>query len=131
MEFGYDQVAQYFSPFPVNPMREVYNHREFERVGFSKSVLDDAGIPNYIRNEHSNNLITGLPSPLFTPALFVVNDDDYAEAMQILDAIHHPPNSQAADWSCPKCGELVSGNFDSCWKCGFMRVSPSGDSTEP
>lgn len=114
----------------TNPMKEVFNHQEFERVGLYQSVLDEAGIPNFIRNENSNNLITGLPSPLFTPALFVVEDSDYGKAMEILGALQDATPSQAADWRCPKCGEEVPGNFDSCWKCEAVRQRVSENTDE-
>lgn len=103
-------------------MKEVFNHQEFERVGLCQSILEEAGIPTFIRNETSNNLIIGLPSPLFVPTLFVVEDGDYEEAMRILNAITDTPPSQASEWVCPKCGEQVPGNFDTCWQCGRVRV---------
>jgi len=28
-----------------------------------------------------------------------------------------PDESTGPEWRCPKCGELVPGNFDVCWKC--------------
>ncbi|CAN5661757.1 hypothetical protein BH11VER1_BH11VER1_36700 [soil metagenome] len=102
-------------------MKEVFNHQEFERVGLCQSILDEAGIPSFIRNEISNNLITGLPSPLFAPALFVIEDADYEKAMEIIAALQDATPSPASDWSCPKCGESVPGNFDTCWQCETAR----------
>lgn len=111
-------------------MREVFNHQEYTRVGFYKSVLDEAGIPNFIRNQYTNHLITSMPSALFFPSLCIVNDEEYDEAMQILGAIHDAPQSQAADWRCPKCNEEVPGNFDSCWQCGAVRADSSDNTNE-
>ena len=28
-------------------------------------------------------------------------------------------------WSCPKCGERLEDQFDSCWRCAFPAASPS------
>jgi putative signal transducing protein len=107
-------------------MREVFVNQDHARVGFYKSILDEAGIPNFVRNEYINNSVTELPSPLFFPALCVVHDDDYERAMKILREIYYAPPSQAPDWPCPKCGEEVPGNFDSCWKCGAPRTDSPG-----
>ncbi len=101
-------------------MREVFVNQDHARVGFYKSVLDEAGIPNFVRNEIANN-ITEIPSPLFFPALCVVHDEDYDEAMRILGEIYYARPSQAADWSCSNCREQVPGTFDSCWQCGALR----------
>ena len=111
-------------------MREVFVNQDHTRVGFYKSVLDEAGIPNFVRNESSNNSLTEMPSMLFFPALCVVNDDDYDRAMKILGEIYYSPPSQAADWRCPKCGEEVPGTFDSCWKCGTLHPDAPSNSKE-
>lgn len=103
-----------------NEVREVFVNQDHARVGFFKSVLDDAGIPSFVRNETSNHSLT-VPSPLFFPALCVLRDDDYEEAMRILGGIYYGQPSQAPQWHCAKCGEEVPGTFDSCWQCGAAR----------
>ena len=103
-------------------MREVFVHQDHARVGFYKSILDEAGIPNFIRNEMANN-ITEMPSPIFYPTLCVLQDEDYGEAMGILSKIYYEQPTQEAEWRCPKCNEEVPGTFDSCWSCGTVRAS--------
>lgn len=108
-------------------MKEVFVNQDHVRVGYYKSVLDEAGIPNFVRNESTNNSLTEMPSPLFFPVLCVINDEDYDRAMEILGAIHNAPDSTAPNWNCPKCNEEVPGNFDSCWKCGKIPEDNEGD----
>ena len=103
-------------------MREVFVNQDHARVAFFKTVLDEAGIPNFMRNEYSNNAIAEMPSPLFFPALCVVNEEDYDRAMQILGGIYYARPSQTPDWRCRKCGEEVPGTFDSCWHCGALAL---------
>jgi Putative prokaryotic signal transducing protein len=110
-------------------MREVFVNQDHARVGFYKSVLEEAGIPNFVRNEFANN-ITEMPSPLFFPALCVVHDEDYDEAMRILGEIYYEKPSQAADWRCPKCSEEVPSTFDSCWQCEALRTDLPTNSNE-
>lgn len=113
-------------------MREVFVNQDDARVGFYKSVLDEAGIPNFIRNQYSNNSIAGLPvpSPLFFPTLCVTHDEDYEEAIRILREIHDAP-AQTVPWRCPDCNDEVPGTFDSCWQCGALRPGlPGGDGPE-
>jgi hypothetical protein len=71
-----------------------------------------------------------MPSPVFFPALCVVRDEDYDEAMRILSAIYYAKPSEAPDWRCAKCSEEVPGTFDSCWQCGELRADAPGNSTE-
>lgn len=107
-------------------MREVFVNQDHARVGFYKSVLEQAGIPNFVRNELSNN-ITEMPSPIFFPALCVVRDEDYDRAMRVLGEIYYAQSSETADWRCPKCIEEVPGTFDSCWQCGELRAALPSD----
>lgn len=111
-------------------MREVFTNQDHARVGFYKSVLDEAGIPNFVRNENTNNLLTQIPSPLFFPALCVVHDDDYDTAIQILSEIHYASPEQKPDWRCLECGEEVPGNFDSCWQCGALHADGPSSANE-
>ena len=103
-------------------MREIFVHQDYTRVGLYQSVLDTAGIPNFIRNQYTNNTMTEIPSGLFFPALCVLHDGDYDRAMQILREFHSAPAVNAADWRCPKCAEEVPGNFELCWQCGASRA---------
>jgi len=102
-------------------MREIFVNQDHARVGFYKSVLDEAGIPNFIRNELGNG-ITEMPSPIFFPALCVIKDEDYDEAMRMLGQIYYQQPTPTADWRCTKCGEEVPGTFDSCWQCEALRT---------
>lgn len=105
-------------------MRQVFVNQDHARVGYYKSVLDQAGIPNFVRNEDSHNSITDMPSPLFFPALCVVQDEDYDRAMEILSEIYYAPPSTAPEWRCVECGEKAPGTFDSCWQCGSAHPGP-------
>lgn len=102
-------------------MREVFTHQDFTRVGHFRSVLEEAGIVTFIRNEHTNHAMTGLPSHLFFPTLCVLNDDDYEKAMELLQPLHVPP-PWSPDWVCPTCAESNPGNFEFCWSCTMERV---------
>ena len=102
-------------------MRQVFVNEDHARVGFYKSVLEEAGIPSFIRNDYSNNSVAGMPSPLFFPALCVVRDDDYARALQVLREVAYQPATRSEDCNSPKRAEHVPGTFDSCWHCGAFR----------
>lgn len=112
-------------------MREIFVDQDHARVGFYKSILDEAGIPNFIRNDNTNNTIVGMPSALFFPTLCVVRDEDYDKAMKLLGDIYYAPPSHGPDWRCPKCEEEVPGSFDLCWKCGTVRPDSTSSDEEP
>src|SRR5262245_329300 len=98
-------------------MRDVFSHHDHARVGFLKSVLEEAGIEAFVKNEASFNT-TEVSSRIVAPTLAVVNDEDYDRARKIVQSAAMPPPTFRPDWKCPACGEEVPGNFDACWHCG-------------
>jgi hypothetical protein len=99
-------------------MKELFVNQDSARVGYFKSVLDEASILNIIQNENSHNE----PNPLFFPTLCVMNDEDYPRAMELLGAMYYAQPSTGREWKCPSCGELVPDNFETCWKCQASRT---------
>ena len=99
-------------------MREVFASENDVRVSYYKTVLDAAGIENFIRDEFSSMTEFRLP-----PALCVVHDEDYDRAMQILGEIYNSQSVEAAEWKCAKCNAEVPANFGSCWQCDTLRTT--------
>jgi hypothetical protein len=109
-------------------MKEVFTHHDPTLVGWKKSILEQAGIDCFIRNETTSATLGAgalglVQSPLFDPALCIVDDARYDEAMALLGGVAQAPAGQAppvigVDWRCPKCGETVPANFETCWNCG-------------
>ncbi len=103
-------------------MKEVFVHHDPTIVGFKMSILEEAGIDCFIRNENTSaSLGAGalglVQSPVFDPALWILDDARYEEAMGLLKAAGDPPAMSSGDWRCPKCGESVPANFETCWNC--------------
>ena len=112
-------------------MKELFREQDITRVSYYRSVLEDSGIPTMIRNEHlTGSGLTEIPIPEFFPALCVMNDEDYEQAVVIIRE-HLSANQQHADTevTCISCGETNPGNFDICWSCGGPVASPQD--TEP
>jgi hypothetical protein len=98
-------------------MREVFSNSDFTRVGYYKSILDEAGISSFVRNENA----IGAVGAVFPPSLCVTNDSDYDEAVSILKSRQFVKAAPAVDWVCPACSETNPGNFEVCWKCNALR----------
>jgi Putative prokaryotic signal transducing protein len=100
-------------------MREVFTSQDFTQVGYYKSVLDEAGISSFVRNENANSI--GLSGAIFFPSLCVTEDADYDEAIRILKSRQYKETTPVADWTCPSCSEKNPGNFELCWNCTTPR----------
>jgi len=101
-------------------MKELFREQDITRVSYYRGVLEDHGIPTMIRNEYlTGSGLTEIPIPEFFPALCVINDEDFVQAVAIIRE-HLTANQRNADIEirCVSCGEKNPGNFESCWSCG-------------
>jgi len=107
-------------------MREVFVHHDPTVVGHKKSILEEAGIDCFIRNENTSATLGAgalglVQSPIFDPALCIVDDQRYDEAVALLKPAADVPPVTATDWRCPKCGESVPAHFETCWNCSSSK----------
>ena len=99
-------------------MKKFFSSPDSPEIGLLRSMLDEAGIPCEVRNDHVS---AAMPWAPFYPELWLLNDDDYPRAGELLAAWKRPSASGASSWTCSRCGEVLEGPFASCWKCGANR----------
>jgi hypothetical protein len=100
-------------------MRQVYTSQDSTQVGYYKSILDEAGILSFIRNEYSNN--PEVSGAMFLPSLCVIEDTDYDKAIRILKSQQIKEVGRVDEWKCPSCSEINPPNFELCWNCNSLR----------
>jgi Putative prokaryotic signal transducing protein len=99
-------------------MKEIFRHSDSARVGLYRSILEDAGIPCFVRNANTPEFL-----PDFFPSLCVLEDEDHPKALKILRNATKSQPTEAETWKCDSCGEAVPDNFDTCWNCETPRAS--------
>jgi len=99
-------------------MKEVYSDSNPSQVALYQSVLEEARIPYLVRNDLLQNMLVG---PEGWASLCVVEDEDYPEAMGLLQEAQKEPMTTSIEWTCAACGEKVPSNFTSCWNCQTER----------
>lgn len=87
-----------------------------------KDMLESAGVACFTRNEISAGLSPEIPLSESTPELWIQNDHQLAEALDIKRAWKASAPVGGSDWVCPTCGEKSEPQFSSCWKCGTARM---------
>lgn len=86
-----------------------------------KNMLESAGIACFTRNEVSAGLSPEIPLSESTPELWIQDDNQLAEALEIKRAWKASAPGAGSNWICPVCGESSEPQFSSCWKCGTAR----------
>lgn len=90
-------------------------------VGLIKNLMEKDGIPCMIRNEYLAMASGELPFTECYPELWILDDDHYSKAKELLDIWLESRNRVSESWVCQQCGEQIEGQFMSCWKCGNTR----------
>ncbi len=103
-------------------MRGVFAHRDLAAVDLRRSILEQAGITCFVRNETTSASLgaaaLGLVfMPQFHPELCVVDDARVDEARALLDSLQAGSDASRPAWTCPVCGEVIAPEFDTCWQC--------------
>lgn len=102
-------------------MRTVYSAPNITLVTLFRDILEARGIACTIRND-----LTGAGSQIQAvecwPEL-CVRDEDYSEAVRLVEEALAGKRDAAGSWRCRNCGEELEGQFTECWNCGSTRPS--------
>jgi len=77
-------------------MKKVYEHIDFTMVGLYQSLLESEGITTDIRNYGASSLSGLVAIGQCYPELWVVEDEDYDKAVELLN---RQKTSQASDYT--------------------------------
>jgi hypothetical protein len=105
-------------------MKKVFVSQDLVEVEMLKECLEQAGIPCMIKNQQTSSLAGGIPFAEVFPELWVLKDEDYDQAKELLKMEAARSDVAQTTWRC-SCGELHSNEFTTCWKCGRTRGSDS------
>ena len=86
-----------------------------------QSLLEPEGIDSLIRNQNLSGAMGELPVNECWPEVWIMDDDDYSRAMNIISSCLAETDTNSEPWSCV-CGENIEGQFTACWKCGAERT---------
>jgi hypothetical protein len=95
-----------------------FNVGENAQLGLLKDLVEKAFIPCMTRNDYLSAATGGIPFTECYPELWILNDEDYPKAKEVLDRWLTPQNERPDSWVCRSCGEHIEGQFMACWKCG-------------
>jgi hypothetical protein len=107
-------------------MTRVYGARDSAEAQFVKALLEAEEIPAVIQGGPLQAVLGEIPvSPESLPTVWV-DETDVDRAMVIIDELNQggpAATSPQPSWTCPKCGEVLEGQFSTCWNCGSTRGS--------
>jgi hypothetical protein len=105
-------------------MKRIYTAKNPIDAHLLKGVLETQDIQTEVKGDFMWSFLGELPvSPDFLPNVWVINDEDYEKAMEIVSDFESKEMSspEVEEWKCAKCNEINEGQFTECWQCGASR----------
>ena len=100
-------------------MKKVFSNDNVVLTGHLHSLLEANNIACHLRNMNLTGAIGELPLNECWPEIWVNDDTDIPLAEKIIDnALSVAPQQES--WQC-RCGEVIEGQFESCWSCGVEK----------
>jgi hypothetical protein len=79
-------------------------------------LLREDGVAASVQREYLGAAAGQLPPDQCLPEIWIEDDRQFELAERLLHELRHRPQRR---WLC-RCGELVEGGFEQCWRCGAM-----------
>lgn len=98
-------------------MKKVYSSDNIIMAGHIHSLLEANGIDCHLRNMNLSGGIGELPINECWPEVWINNEADYTLAKDLITTTLSKAE-QRESWKC-KCGEVIEGQFEVCWSCGY------------
>ena len=98
-------------------LRKVHTAESILEVAHLRNVLEAAGIRCFLRNERLAGALGEIPFVECWPELWVMRNGDALRARGLIDTARSAAPPRGPDWRCERCGEVVEGQFDACWRC--------------
>jgi hypothetical protein len=99
-------------------MKRLYTDQNSLMIGNIKNILENHDIECIIKNFMLVGSVGELPPTVCSTELWVVNDEKYAQAKEIVKDIFSEDKKNNSTWKCRNCGESVEEQFTDCWNCG-------------
>jgi hypothetical protein len=100
-------------------MRKIYSHHDRFMVWQIKQLLEQHGIPCFIKNEFAIGAIGELSPFDVLPEVWLTDDDWLPKAQRTIEDFEAQPELKTA-WLCEQCHETNGANFELCWQCGSL-----------
>lgn len=106
-------------------MKKLYSTDDRVKAGHIQSILEEQGIRCMIKNQNLAGAIGELPPIECWPEIWIIDDEEFDHAQDLIYLYTSPLIKHTSDWKCT-CGEMIEGQFLSCWNCG--KVNPHYES---
>jgi len=99
-------------------MKIVFSAPIAATVHHAKNILESRGIECVTKGEYLTGAIGEIPPHEAWVELWVLDENRFAEAKQIIDDTLIADDGASEKRECPKCGAEIEGPFSECWNCG-------------
>jgi len=105
-------------------MQKFYSDYNQVKVRQVKALLDDAGVPCFVKNEYIQGASGEVPPHETLPEVWLIDNRYLSDAQALLEQLESDLSEHAdTPWTCKQCAEENEGQFMICWQCQAARPS--------
>ncbi len=107
-------------------MKKVYEARDLAEAELVKGMIDSEEIEVMVQDGALQGVLGEAATNSEALPTVWVNDEDVTRAEAIVNDFRKggtDSDASATVWTCPKCSEVLQGQFTTCWNCGTERPS--------
>lgn len=105
-------------------MKQIHAARHAAEAHIVRGFLESQGIRALVRGEFLTGGLGELPADVCS--VWITDDAQFEQANELLiDFLKgaHARKFSGERWQCPRCAEMLEGQFTACWNCGAARPS--------
>ncbi len=100
-------------------MKRIYTATNLPDAHLLRNLLEQAGIPAHIFNQHAMSAFGELPLSSAYPQVWIVQPQQEQHARAVV-AQYTSVAAVTATKLCAACSESNPGEFELCWNCGTL-----------
>jgi hypothetical protein len=107
-------------------LHKVYSHHDRFMVFQVKQLLEEKGIPCFVKNEFAIGAMGELSPMDVLPEVWISDHEWLPKANQFVAEFQNQAVGLSS-WICNKCDEPNDASFEICWQCSEDRGEDSGE----
>ena len=105
--------------------KKIYSAANATAAHLIQGLLEQKSIKTNLAGESLSNVWGGLQTD-FNEVEILVDEEKYAEALEIIsnyEEILRQPAQDGESWKCEECNKVNPDTFEMCWSCQAIRMT--------
>ena len=101
-------------------MKPIFTTEDSVTVEFARNLLQEEGIECRLLHQLTPGAFVSSAFAAEVFELWIIDDQDESRATEIIERLQSGAMRETTErnpWKCPKCEQMIEGQFTECWHC--------------